>query len=121
VLLIEASGERLLLTGDIDVDTEQVLLTSNMPLEVDWLLVPHHGSRSSSSTAFIEATGAGGALISRSLHNAFGHPHPEVLQRLHTAEARLYDTAELGAIRIRLGRFEPVRGLRTERRFWREK
>ncbi|MCQ4320281.1 DNA internalization-related competence protein ComEC/Rec2 [Stutzerimonas stutzeri] len=121
VLLIEANGERLLLTGDIDVDTEQVLLTSDMPLEVEWLLVPHHGSRSSSSTAFIGATGAGGALISRSLHNAFGHPHPEVVRRLQAAGAQLHDTAEQGALRIRLGRFEPVRGLRAERRFWREK
>ncbi|WP_417779783.1 DNA internalization-related competence protein ComEC/Rec2 [Stutzerimonas xanthomarina] len=121
VLLIEANGERLLLTGDIDVQTEQALLSSTMPLDVEWLLVPHHGSRSSSSTAFIEATGAGGALISRSLHNAFGHPHPEVVRRLQAAGAQLHDTAEQGALRIRLGRYEPIRGLRAERRFWREK
>ncbi|MCH2339202.1 DNA internalization-related competence protein ComEC/Rec2 [Pseudomonas sp. NPDC047963] len=121
VLLIEANGERLLLTGDIDVQTEQALLSSTMPLDVEWLLVPHHGSRSSSSPVFIEATGAGGALISRSLHNAFGHPHPEVVRRLQAAGAQLHDTAEQGALRIRLGRYEPVQGLRAERRFWREK
>ncbi len=121
VLLIEANGERLLLTGDIDVETEQALMDSDLPLAVDWLLVPHHGSRSSSSTAFIEATGAGGALISRSLHNSFGHPHPDVVQRLQTAGAQLHDTAERGAMQIHLGRFEPARGLRAERQFWREK
>ena len=121
VLLIEANGERLLLTGDIDVETEQVLLASDLPLEVDWLLVPHHGSRSSSSAAFIEATRARGALISRSFHNAFGHPHLDVVQRLLAAGAQLHDTAERGAMQIRLGRFEPVRGLRAERQFWREK
>ncbi|WP_181296713.1 DNA internalization-related competence protein ComEC/Rec2 [Pseudomonas sp. Q2-TVG4-2] len=121
VLLIEADGERLLLTGDIDVPAEQALLASDMPLDVRWLLVPHHGSRSSSSTAFIEATGADGALVSRSLHNAFGHPHPDVVQRLQASGAQLYDTAEQGALQIRLGRFEPVRGMRAERRFWREK
>lgn len=121
VLLIEADGERLLLTGDIDVPAEQALLASDMPLDVRWLLVPHHGSRSSSSTAFIEATGADGALVSRSLHNAFGHPHPDVVQRLQASGAQLHDTAEQGALQIRLGRFEPVRGMRAERRFWREK
>jgi competence protein ComEC len=121
VLLVEADGERLLLTGDIDVSAERALLASDMPLDVRWLLVPHHGSRSSSSAAFIEATGSEGALVSRSLHNAFGHPHPDVVQRLQASGAQLYDTAELGALQIRLGRFESVRGLRAERRFWREK
>ena len=121
VLLVEAGGERLLLTGDIDVPAEQALLASDMPLGVRWLLVPHHGSRSSSSTAFIEAAGAEGALVSRSLHNAFGHPHPDVVQRLQAAGTQIFDTAEMGALQIRLGRFEPIRGLRAERRFWREK
>lgn len=121
VLLVEAGGERLLLTGDIDTLAEQALLASKLPLGVRWLLVPHHGSRSSSSTAFIQAAGAEGALVSRSLHNAFGHPHPDVVQRLRASGARIFDTAELGALQIRLGRFEPIRGLRAERRFWREK
>jgi len=121
VLLIEANGERLLLTGDIDAETENLLLTSDIPLDVDWLLVPHHGSRSSSSAAFIEATGAEHALVSRSLHNAFGHPHSDVVRRLQAAGAQLHDTAEQGAMQIRLGGFEPVRGLRAEQRFWREK
>jgi len=121
VLLVDANGERLLLTGDIDVPAEQALLASGMPLKVRWLLLPHHGSHSSSSEAFIEAAGAEGALVSRSLHNAFGHPHPDVVRRIETSGAQLYDTAEQGALQIRLGRFELPRGLRAERRFWREK
>ncbi len=121
VLMVEANGERLLLTGDIDVPAEQALLASGMPLKVRWLLLPHHGSHSSSSEAFIEAAGAEGALVSRSLHNAFGHPHPDVVRRIEASGAQLYDTAEQGALQIRLGRFESPRGLRAERRFWREK
>jgi len=121
VLLVEAGDERLLLTGDIDVSAEQALLESNMAVDAQWLLVPHHGSRSSSSAMFIEAVGASGALVSRSLHNPFGHPHPDVVRRLQTSGAKLYDTAEQGAMRIVLGRFEPVLELRAERRFWREK
>ncbi|MFG3451384.1 DNA internalization-related competence protein ComEC/Rec2 [Stutzerimonas stutzeri] len=121
VLMVEANGERLLLTGDIDAPAEQALLTENMPLDARWLLVPHHGSRSSSSTEFIEAVSAEGALVSRSLHNAFGHPHPDVVRRLNASGARVYDTAEQGALHIRLGRFEPVRGSRAQQRFWQEK
>lgn len=121
VLLVEASGERILLTGDIDVAAERALLSSDLAIDAQWLLVPHHGSRSSSSTAFIEAVGPRGALISRSLHNAFGHPHPDVLERLKRADAAIHDTALEGALIIRLGRFEPAEGLRAEARFWREK
>jgi len=121
VLLVEANGERLLLTGDIDTAAEKALVASGLALDVQWLLVPHHGSRSSSSTAFIEAAGAGGALVSRGLHNAYGHPHPDVLKRLKISGAEIHDTAEQGALQIHLGRFESLRGLRDERRFWREK
>ncbi|MCJ0974331.1 DNA internalization-related competence protein ComEC/Rec2 [Pseudomonas sp. PS1] len=121
VLLVDAGGERLLLTGDIDVAAEQALLESAMPIRARWLLLPHHGSRSSSSEAFIEAVGARDALVSRSLHNAFGHPHPEVVERLRQAGIGIHDTAISGALRLRLGRFEPVSALRDEQRFWREK
>lgn len=121
VLLVEAAGERLLLTGDIDEPAEQALVDSGLAIDAQWLLVPHHGSRSSSSAAFLTAVGAAGALISRGEHNAFGHPHPDVVQRLQQAGMALYDTAERGALMVRLGRFGPVEGLRDEPRFWREK
>lgn len=121
VLLIEAEGERMLLTGDIDTQVEKALMASEMPVNVRWLLVPHHGSRSSSSLAFIEATGPEGAIVSRGMHNAFGHPHPDVMARLRASGAGVYDTAEQGAMQIQLGRFGSVTGMRAERRFWREK
>ena len=121
VLLVEANGERLLLTGDIDIAAEQALIQGGMPLDVRWLLVPHHGSASSSSSGFIEATSPYGALVSRSLHNAFGHPHPDVVYRLNNAGARIFDTARSGALRVSLGQFGPAREARAERRFWREK
>ena len=121
VLLVEAAGERLLLTGDIDEAAERALQASDMKIAARWLLLPHHGSRSSSSAAFIEAVGAEHALVSRSLHNAFGHPHTDVVRRLQDAGAALHDTAERGALRIRLGAFEAPLGLRETGRFWREK
>ncbi|NQD94259.1 DNA internalization-related competence protein ComEC/Rec2 [Pseudomonas sp. CrR25] len=121
VLLVEAAGERLLLTGDIDSQTERALLDSGQALRADWLLAPHHGSRSSSSAAFLQAVMPSAVLISRGQHNSFGHPHPEVLARYQALSAQRYDTVEQGALRVRLGSFATAQGLREQRRFWREK
>lgn len=121
VLLIEANGERVLLTGDIDEAAEQALVRSRQDVQAQWLLLPHHGSRSSSSESFLRAVGPTAALISRSLHNAFGHPHPSVSVRLLALDINAYDTALHGAIRIDLGDFSAAEVLRTQRRFWREK
>ena len=121
VLLVEAAGERLLLTGDIDSHAERALLDGGLELRADWLLAPHHGSRSSSSAAFLRAVAPRAALISRGRHNAFGHPHPSVLARYQALPARLYDSVEHGAVRVHLGSFAPGQGLREQWRFWREK
>lgn len=121
VLLIEAAGERLLLTGDIDSSAERALLDSGFDVRADWLLAPHHGSRSSSSQLFLETVAPQAALISRGRHNAFGHPHASVVARYEAQSAQLYDTVEYGAVQIRLGAFTQGRGLRERARFWREK
>ena len=121
VLLVEANGERLLLTGDIDSSTEHALLESAFDVRADWLLVPHHGSRSSSSPAFVQAVAPGAALLSRGHLNSFGHPHAEVVERYAALPARLYDSVEQGAVRIQLGAYAVARGLRGQSRFWREK
>ena len=121
VLLVEANGERLLLTGDIDSYAEQALLESEFDVRADWLLVPHHGSRSSSSPAFVRAVAPHAALLSRGHLNTFGHPHAEVIERYTALPARLYDNVELGAVRIQLGAFAIAQGLRGQSRFWREK
>ena len=121
VLLVEANGERVLLTGDIDQAAEQALLLSGQDVKAQWLLLPHHGSRSSSSEPFLRAVEPSAALISRSLHNAFGHPHPTVTARLEASAIDVYDTALHGAIRIDLGDFSVAEIQRAERRFWREK
>ncbi|MFT0622064.1 DNA internalization-related competence protein ComEC/Rec2 [Ectopseudomonas guguanensis] len=121
VLQIEAAGERLLLTGDIDVQAERALTQADFPLASHWLLAPHHGSRTSSSQAFIDAVEAQHVLITRSRHNAFGHPHPQVLERYRAAGVEVHDTALDGALHLRLGEHAAARALRREPRFWREK
>jgi competence protein ComEC len=119
VLQIEANGERLLLTGDIDTAAERALLDSPLAVPTDWLQSPHHGSRSSSSPALLAALQPAAALISRGQGNAFGHPHPTVIARYRQRGMAIHDSAEQGAIRLQLGQFKPAWTMREERRFWR--
>lgn len=121
LLKVEAQGESLLLTGDVDAAAEKALLASDRDLRASWLQVPHHGSRSSSSAAFLDAVAPHGALLSRGWHNPFGHPHPGVVARYHARGIALYDSAELGAIRLQLGDVQGISAWRERPRFWREK
>lgn len=120
VLQIEANGERLLLTGDIDTHAERVLLDSPLNVATHWLQAPHHGSRSSSSTALLKALKPEAVLISRGQGNSFGHPHPTVIARYRQQGLRIYDSAEHGAIHLQLGTFKPPWTMRQPPRFWRE-
>ncbi|WP_095093412.1 DNA internalization-related competence protein ComEC/Rec2 [Pseudomonas sp. Irchel 3A5] len=119
VLMVEAQGERLLLTGDIDAEAEQALIDSGRDVRADWLQAPHHGSRTSSSKGFLRAVAPHGVLISRGRNNAFGHPHPLVMARYQWFGIPTWDSADLGAISLQLGTFEKPRSQRAERRFWR--
>lgn len=118
VLLVEAAGERLLLTGDIDQRAERVWLQSNQATQADWLLLGHHGSRTSSSASFLQAVQPQAALVSRGWGNSFGHPHPEVLQRLESLGITVFDTAQQGALRLELGARGTPEGQRMRQRFW---
>ena len=99
VLRIETAGGSMLLTGDIERSVERELMVSN----TDILLVPHHGSRSSSSPGFIAALKPRYAIVPVGYRSRFGHPAPEVLERYRAAGVRLSRTDLDGAISIRLG------------------
>ncbi len=120
VLLVEAQGERLLLAGDMEAGAERAWLAAHETLHIDWLQAPHHGSRSSSSEAFIRATAPRGVLISRGRNNGFGHPHAQVIERYRRYGLAIHDTAVEGALRLVLGRHGDIEGVRGQRRFWRE-
>ena len=92
-----AGGAAALLTGDIERAQEAQLLASGEPLRADVLLVPHHGSRSSSSPALLQAVAPRVAGVQAGYRNRFGHPAPEVVQRLRDAGAAVIDTASCGA------------------------
>jgi competence protein ComEC len=83
VLRIDYGRRSLLFTGDAEAHAESVLLERGAPLHADVLKVGHHGSRTSSSTEFLTAVAPKLAIISVGAGNRFGHPHAEVLERLH--------------------------------------
>ncbi len=120
VLKVEASGETLLLAGDIDRFAEQAWLQGAQAGPVDWLQAPHHGSRTSSSAAFLDVLQPRGVLVSRGRHNGFGHPSPLVTARYAARHMAVYDSAVLGAVHLRLGSFGTARGERERGKFWRD-
>jgi competence protein ComEC len=90
-----------LLTGDIERPIENRLLAAGVIAPVDVLKVAHHGSRSSSTEAFLEAASPAIALISAGLDNSYGHPHPDVLQRLAALHATVLRTDQAGLLTAR--------------------
>ncbi|MDV6677687.1 ComEC family DNA internalization-related competence protein, partial [Pseudomonas aeruginosa] len=121
VLRVEADGEVLLLTGDISRAAEHAWLARQADPRVDWLLAPHHGSRSSSGVVFVLRTRPRHVLVSRGWRNAFGHPHGEVMERYARVAAQVHDTARDGALTFLLGSRGGARRERDSAHFWREK
>jgi len=124
VLLIEGRGGRLLLTGDISAKVEPEVTAALGPGVPPVLLVPHHGSKTSSSAAFIAAVRAPLAVVSAGWRNRFGHPKPEVLARYADAQVPVFNTAEQGAIPLDFPPDAPAQreqGWRLRQpRYWRE-
>jgi len=85
VLLVTVGERRILLPADIEASAEAWLVESGRALAADALVVPHHGSRTSSTAAFVEAVAPAVAIVSVGANNTFGHPVPEVLERYEGA------------------------------------
>ena len=99
VFLMEYEGRKALFTGDISAAEEQRI--RNVP-DLDVLKVAHHGSRFSSSDAFLSASSPEIALISCGKNNSYGHPAPETLKRLAASGAEVLITRHEGAVSILL-------------------
>lgn len=103
VLRIETVHGSALLTGDIgEVIERELARRDRASLRADVVLVAHHGSSGSSDPAFVAATGARHALISSGHGNRFHHPKPDVVARWREAGAETVDTAQAGAVRLRI-------------------
>ncbi len=102
VILIRYGKQRILLAGDIEKSVERELLTHPLLARgVDILLVGHHGSKTSSSYAWLRLLRPQWAVISAGYKNPYGHPHPSIESRFSELGIQSLNTAELGAIRFR--------------------
>lgn len=89
-----------LITGDMDGDTEEKLAETYALPDIEVLLVGHHGSRNSSSKAFLSAVEPETAVISVGRNNSYGHPADAALYRLQATGTAVYRTDLQGNIRI---------------------
>ena len=117
----DAAGRSLLLTGDIEAAQEAQLVSRHgAALRSDVLLVPHHGSRTSSTPAFLEAVDPSVAVVQAAYRSRFGHPAPDVVARYHARGTVLARSDRCGAWIWPAGR--PPQDARCEReqrrRFW---
>ncbi|OMH25258.1 DNA internalization-related competence protein ComEC/Rec2 [Motiliproteus sp. MSK22-1] len=101
VLKIQSEFGSILLTGDIERETELRLSERyRYQLQADVLVVPHHGSQTSSQSEFIKNVQPNVAIVSSGFLNRFGHPHPKVVNRYRLQKSILINTADSGAIRL---------------------
>ncbi len=100
VVRVREGETAVMLTGDAEEPAEQDIIASGLDLRADVLKLGHHGSRTSSSEEFLDAVHPKLAIVSAGIRNQFGHPHPEVLQRLATRGIRVLRTDLDGAITI---------------------
>jgi competence protein ComEC len=87
-----------LLPGDIEKKVENELVAEGAPLKADFLKVPHHGSKTSSTDAFVEAVGPKFAVVSVGDGNQFGHPVDSVIERYAAPGVRFLRTDRDGAV-----------------------
>jgi len=120
VLRVSTAFGAVLLTSDIEARDELALLQSGQTIGARVALVPHHGSRTSSTSRFVAAVGAEHAVFTVGYGNRFGHPKEDVVARY--AEAWQWRTDLDGAVSFRLGPggISVVAQRDYERRYWRE-
>ena len=87
-----------LLTGDIEEQVERKLVLAGIDIDSDYLKIPHHGSKTSTSEKLLESVSPLMAFISLGLNNRYGHPHEDMVSRLENKGIRYYRTDELGTI-----------------------
>ena len=118
-LRIATATATALLVGDIEQPQEARLLAVGGALKADVLLVPHHGSKTSSSADFLDAVQPQIALLQAGYRNRYGHPAPPVLQRYAERHIRVVDSPHCGAATWQSVRPQAVQCQRTQAlRYW---
>src|SRR5262249_19536128 len=97
VLRISNGAHTVLLAGDIEQAQEARLAQQGAALKADLLLVPHHGSKTSSSDAFLDAVQPSLAVVQTGYRNRFGHPAASVLERYRARAIPVIESPRCGA------------------------
>ena len=119
VLRISNGLQAALLVGDIEQPQEAQLAATGAKLKVDVLLVPHHGSKTSSSAVFLAAVAPRIALVQAGYRNRFGHPAEPVLARYAERQIRVFDSPHCGAATWHSAQPQEVRCERANAmRYW---
>ncbi len=98
VMTLDDGIVNFLLPGDIEKKVENELVAEDAPLKADFLKVPHHGSKTSSTDAFVEAVAPKFAVVSVGDGNQFGHPVDSVVERYAAAGVRFLRTDRDGEV-----------------------
>ena len=120
VLLVRSGAGSVLLAGDVEAAAESEIVDGGLP-RTTVVVVPHHGSRTSSTAPFVAASRPTLALVSAGYRNRWGLPRREVVERWRAAGARVLTTADSGAIEIAFAAGRPPLAReyrRTQRRYW---
>jgi competence protein ComEC len=125
VLDVRSGDSELVLSGDITTTVEDEIAAALVPVTpLLALQVPHHGSKTSSSSGFLDALRPAYALVSAGYRNHFHHPHPAVVARYVAAGANLMNTAQSGFVDMLFGAHTPSqvieRGRVDRHPYWRE-
>lgn len=120
VLKVTAGGDSLLLPGDIEAPAERELLSTAAGVQAQVLVAPHHGSKTSSTRAFIEAVQPHWVLYPVGYRNRYGFPRPEISTRYRQAGVHELESFQSGAISMTLGNggLEPQSWRNSARRYW---
>ena len=102
VFSLQHGAVRVLFTGDVEQETDPVILAWGARLQAQLLKVAHHGSRTSSQPLFIETVAPAVAVMSLGEGNKFKHPAPEVVIRYAAHGARVLRTDHTGAVQVRI-------------------
>lgn len=118
-LRISNGTSSALLAGDIERPQEDLLVARQGNLKSDLLLVPHHGSKTSSSAAFLEAVQPQIALVQSGYRNRYGHPAEPVLVRYAERQIQIVDSPHCGAAIWQSTRPKDIQCQRTvSLRYW---
>jgi competence protein ComEC len=119
LLRISNGQQTVLLTGDLEAPQEQRLVAQGVNLKADVMLVPHHGSKTSSTPEFLDAVKPRIALVQAGYRNRFQHPVPEVMQRYAERSIRVISSPACGAAYWESVQPQSMRCQReTDRRYW---